>query len=342
MGNMKRVCTTALLLLCTVLLCSVGAKAIPATLQPENIVNTTNQYYTYEEMMTDIAELEAAYPGMFRSQIIGQSAFGRKLPAFSIGNENAPYTLALDSSTHGREYVTSLLSMAQAEDLLKRAQSEPEIATLLEQVQVWTVPMLNPDGVMLSQQGLASVPDEARKADLVLWNGGDEDFTLWKSNGRGVDLNRNQNIEWIPGTTSTSPSSENYPGPYALSEPESIAMHDFLLATQPDLLLNYHSTGSIIFWYGEQTGEELERVEQMANELSELTGYTLMDPAVSKTMGSIKLFFETAFGKPSFTVEVGRSSAPVPISEFPRIWEENKDMIPTLMRMVIQNETIAQ
>lgn len=315
-----------------------GVAVAGSNLQPEmetNIVNTENQYYSYQEMMADINELEERYPDSLRSRTIGKSAFGRNIRMMTIGNPNAELILMVDSATHAREYITTLLSMKQAEDLLQRAQYDDEIAALIERVQIVSIPMLNPDGVMLSQQGLDSVDDQSRHAQLVAWNGGSDDFTLWKANGRGVDLNRNQNIDWIPGTTSTFPSTANYPGPYALSEPESIAIYEVMRQLRPDMQLNYHSTGSIIFWYGEESGERLETVRQQANAIAELTGYTLMDPEVSKTMGSIKLWFNTALGNAGFTVEVGRTSAPVPISEFPRIWEENKEMLPTLMRMII-------
>jgi hypothetical protein len=52
-------------------------------------------------------------------------------------------------------------------------------------------------------------------------------------NGRGVDLNRNFPHQWNPG-------SEEPPGPAPLSEPESRALHDFILAHRPAKIVSLH------------------------------------------------------------------------------------------------------
>jgi hypothetical protein len=52
-------------------------------------------------------------------------------------------------------------------------------------------------------------------------------------NGAGVDLNRNFPHNW-------SPKADEPPGSHALSEPESRALHDFILARRPAKIVSLH------------------------------------------------------------------------------------------------------
>lgn len=57
-----------------------------------------------------------------------------------------------------------------------------------------------------------------------------------RPNARGVDLNRNA-IGWRSGT---KPGDVYYAGASALSEPESLAIHDLVRAVQPTAFVSYH------------------------------------------------------------------------------------------------------
>ncbi len=52
-------------------------------------------------------------------------------------------------------------------------------------------------------------------------------------NARGVDLNRNCGFNWRP-------ECEEPPGPAAWSEPETVALRDFILAFQPAKIVSLH------------------------------------------------------------------------------------------------------
>ncbi|MEO6097677.1 MAG: M14 family zinc carboxypeptidase [Fibrobacteria bacterium] len=80
-------------------------------------------------------------------------------------------------------------------------------------------------------------------------------------NGRGVDLNRNFPHQW-------NPVSEEPPGPAPLSEPESRALHDFILVHRPAKIISLHwalseidadgpqSTGTAVAMWEALTAEE--------------------------------------------------------------------------------------
>jgi hypothetical protein len=78
-----------------------------------------------------------------------------------------------------------------------------------DQVQVWTITSVNPDGA-------------ARGS---------------RTNAHGVDLNRNFPYLWSPRYTNRT---YFWPGPRATSEPETRAMMTFLDRLRPDLLVSLH------------------------------------------------------------------------------------------------------
>ena len=98
-----------------------------------------------------------------------------------------------------------------------------------------------------------------RRADeaetLLRLNGGSSDFTLWKANGRGVDLNVNFQADWGCGAANVRrPGPENYIGPAPFSEPETRALRDLTLALSPDATISFHTKGGEIYWeYGRRT-----------------------------------------------------------------------------------------
>ena len=140
---------------------------------------------------------------------IGKSISGRPIYAVLLG-EGRPTGIA-QYAIHGREWITARLAFEHFRFGLKRGS-------------VWLIPLMNPDGALLSQRGIGSVRDEMRAAFLSGINGG-TDFSLWKANAAGVDLNVNFDADWGEGKRNVfSPAGENYIGPFPFSEPETRAL----------------------------------------------------------------------------------------------------------------------
>ena len=81
--------------------------------------------------------------------------------------------------------------VCQAKHLLKH----PE---LLLDGGIYFIPMTNPDGVRLAQEGAGFIRNKELKKNLLQINGG-PDFSLWKANINGVDLNTNFDARWGQG-----------------------------------------------------------------------------------------------------------------------------------------------
>ena len=112
-----------------------------------------------------------AYTG--EKRVIGRSFDGRALFAFRMG-EGRPLGIAV-YAIHAREWVTALLALEH----LKRS---------VPFGSVWFFRLSTPTAPF-SCRGIESVRPPRREALLSL-NGGD-DFSLWKANAEGTDLNVN-------------------------------------------------------------------------------------------------------------------------------------------------------
>ena len=124
------------------------------------IVNP-NKTYTYTQMGKDIAALKKAYPDLVQVKVIGTSEYGRKIYAVGLGKGSA--NVFINGSHHAREWLTTTLNMYMIEKYAAAYKGNQKISgynakSLLNSSTIWFVPMVNPDGVTLQQQGLKAFP----------------------------------------------------------------------------------------------------------------------------------------------------------------------------------------
>ena len=231
-------------------------------------------------------------------RVIGKSVFGRDIYAVKIG-EGKPVGIA-QYALHGREYITAKLALFHYFYGLEKGTGS-----------IWLVPLTNPDGALLSQTGLASVEDITARSYLPQINGG-EDFSLWKANGRGVDLNVNFDARWGKGAKNTrTVGSENYIGEKPFSEPETQALKAFTQKIKPAYTVSYHTKGEEIYWYFYQPISVCARDKQLALTLSKATGYPLAH--AKNSAGGYKDWCIQKLRIPSFTIETGADEFTHPI-----------------------------
>ena len=200
---------------------------------------------------------------------------------------------------HAREWITARLGMAQIERGLSGGGA-------------WVIPLVNPDGALLCKCGLACVSPRNRSYLRGL-NGG-EDFSLWKANARGVDLNVNFDAHWGSGAKNIRvPASENYIGTSPFCAAESRALRDFTLRIRPQYTISYHTKGEEIYWKFHQPFLRRCRDMRIARALSELTGYPLRD--APRSAGGYKDWCIQRLKIPAFTVEVGADVLSHPLGE---------------------------
>lgn len=229
--------------------------------------------------------------------IIGKSLFARNLYAVKIG-DGTPVGIA-QYGIHGREFVTTKLAFFH-------------YGYGVNVGSFWLIPLVNPDGALLSQVGLDSVPNQKDRERLLALNGGNPDFSLWKANGRGVDLNVNFPARWGKGIKNVRfAGAENYIGEKPFSEKETQALKTFTEKIKPDYTVSYHTKGEEIYWRFHQSTRTCPRDKALAERLSLSTGYPLCDTQGS--VGGYKDWCIQRFKIPSFTVETGKDSLSHPI-----------------------------
>ncbi|MEM9052152.1 MAG: M14 family zinc carboxypeptidase [Bacteroidota bacterium] len=104
-------------------------------------------YDLYEQMMADYA---AEYPEICRYEEFGVLPSGRKLMALVISDnpntvEDEPRFL-YTSTMHGDETAGYILSLRLIKDILCNYPSDPRIANLVDNIEIWINPLANPDG----------------------------------------------------------------------------------------------------------------------------------------------------------------------------------------------------
>lgn len=229
-------------------------------------------------------------------RVIGKSFFGRDIFAVKVG-AGRPVGIA-QYAMHGREYITAQLAFKHYEIGVKRGS-------------LWLLPLVNPDGALLSQRGLSSVEKEEDRVRLLAWNQS-EDFSLWKANGRGVDLNVNFPARWGTGAKNTKKAgAENYIGEKPFSEKETLALKEFTEEIRPDYTVSYHTKGEEIYWYFHQSNDTCPRHLSLAQALANSTGYPLAE--AGNSAGGYKDWCIQNFRIPSFTVEVGKDGLSHPL-----------------------------
>lgn len=304
------------------------------------IVDASKEKYSYSELCEDLAMLAGAYPARFSYESIGQTAAGREIWLCVMGNRNASRQVVVSASLHAREYLTTLLTMRQVEFCLANYATGSyggiPYRELFEDTCFYILPMCNPDGVMIAQEGLDSLPTEEMRAFVrnIFETEGRENgyktlsvfLSQWKANARGVDLNRNYDALWAEYAKGPDrPESHQYKGPAPESEAETQAIVRLINGlANPVAVLCLHTQGQVIYWNCGQTGEIRTQTRAFAERIGESTEYEVVNR--QNNDASLSDWAVLKKGIVSVTVEMGKGKFPMPISQFPLIWMRNYDL----------------
>ncbi|RYZ64393.1 MAG: zinc carboxypeptidase, partial [Proteobacteria bacterium] len=200
-------------------------------------------YHNYAETLSALQALEAANPEYVKLSSIGKSTEGRDLWAVHLnsdqidrdrGNSNKPGAIFMGNH-HAREHLSVEVPLMFAEYLLKN-KTDPRIKRYLDSLDIWIIPMVNPDG-----------------AEFDIATGR---YQTWRKNRSvnfdgtyGTDLNRNYGYQWGTGGSSKDTNSEVYMGKAPFSEPETQAIRDFVSShLNSKVLLTFHTYSELILY----------------------------------------------------------------------------------------------
>lgn len=268
-----------------------------------NIVPTTLPY-TYFLLRQNINLLKNIYP-FLEVETVGKSVLGKNLYVLKLGN--GPKSVFYSGSIHANEYITSILLMKFIEEycsafLSNSKLGEVSIPELYTSVTIYIMPMVNPDGVdLVTNAYINSYP--YIKAQTIAKNFPEIPFPFgWKANIKGVDLNLQFPAMWDKAKEIKceqgfcQPAPRDFVGYGPLTEPEAIAIYNFTLKHDFDLIIAYHTQGQEIYWNFQDIKPEngYEIGQQFAN----LSGYALTDVPYNSSFAGYKDWFIQNYKKP--------------------------------------------
>ena len=305
--------------------------------------------YTYQKMESDIELLKQRYEGV-TSDSIGTTTDGRNLYRRVIGSRDAKKKILVVGAIHAREYITAPLVMRQIKEMFDKREDGDKS---LDEICIEYVPMVNPDGVTISQSGINGLNKEESKKKLQeiidSWSewGLKENqdkynwfLNKWKNNLNGVDINHNFPTQGWPNRADSRkrPCNEFYKGASAGSESETQYLITLVNNENFDAVLNYHTQGQIIYWSNQHAAADvLAKDRAMADIVAAYTGYKLVAPEAdgSKYGTGFKDWLDWEKGIPNVTVEVGIGTSPVPETQIESIWQQNTGVLPDIVKYIL-------
>lgn len=297
----------------------IGQTIVLPSGQGQVIVDTSGDY-GYQELVADLEALQQAYT-VVEVYSIGTSVMGKSIPAIRLGRGTKQ--VFYNAAFHANEWITTPLLMKFVEDYARAYQQGTQlrgydVRALYEQTALWIVPMVNPDGVELVLEGMT--PGHPYYEQLLEWNHGSYDFRNWKANIRGVDLNDQFPAGWEIERERRSPDGpgpKDYVGTAPLTEPEAVAVAEFTDRHPFRLTISFHTQGEEIYWnYRDLEPPESEGIAQ---QFARVSGYRPVK--LTESDAGYKDWFIQDLRRPGYTVEVGRGVNPLPMSQFPGMYD---------------------
>lgn len=254
---------------------SIGRGGHDGDFNSLNFPPSDRKYHTYAQVSEVLYQLAQKNPDVARVQIIGKTIEKRDILALHLNStpealtestSNKPGVIFMGNH-HAREHLSVEVPLMLAEYLLQH-RNDPQITAMLNTRDIWILPMINPDGSEYDIEG--------------------EHYKFWRKNRRinadgsfGVDLNRNYGFKWGTGGSDSDTTSDIYMGSAPFSEPETLAVRDFITEhANTTILLSFHSYSELILypWGHSETPIENQRdfavFKKMAETMATWNHYT--------------------------------------------------------------------
>lgn len=246
--------------------------------------------YMYHERLRRLLDQDG---DKFELWKVASTHFGHPVYAILIGDskKTSKPSVVHTFAIHGNELIGPNYGLDAIEYLL---QNDDERTALLQDFNLWFVPMVNPDGVWLSMR-------RAHASTYGKKNGRNTDGTCEPYAYEGIDIAAN-----FP---------QLYPGDEPVElESETIALMELLASSNTISLLSVHTGGN--GWYTpdlskDETGVLTQLVDGFATSMHEVLGdaeIKRMRP--NSDLGEVRWFFEN-YHFPSFVYEYPKDIAPM-------------------------------
>lgn len=224
-----------------------------------------------EEIEKELKSLTAKYPEISRMFSIGKSTKNRDLWVIKLSrdvgvDDNRPEFKYI-ANMHGDEIVGREMMVKLIKDLLTNYGKDPQITNLLDRVQIYIMPSMNPDGAAASSRG----------------------------NGKYVDLNRD-----FPDF-STNDNKDVTDG----RQPETKAVMDWQKTRKFVLSANFHGGAEVVNYPWDTKAEKFPNeayVKELCLEYAGLTPYINMSTAFKNGITNGYAWYEVNGGMQDWSI----------------------------------------
>ena len=283
-----------------------------------------------------IRQIVETYP-FCRTELLTTTAFQRPIRTLVIGN--GPRKVIYSAAHHANEWITSYVLLKFAEDLAEAIAAKSRIfntdaQTIADAATIYLVPMVDPDGVDLVTGAIG--PDDI---SFELARRLAQDYPTipfpdgWKANLLGVDLNLNYPAGWLTAREIkfsqgfTTPGPRDYVGRAPLNQLETQGLAGYTDFIRPDLVLAYHSQGEEIYWQFKDF--QAPGARELGEVFAQVSGYRLAEAPYESGFAGYKDWFIQQYRRPGYTIEVGSGENPLPLAQFPKIYQDNLGILVT-------------
>ena len=243
------------------------------------------EYHTYDSAVAEITQTALEHSDIVHVDTIGYSVAGRALLAIRISDNPSAHEgepgIRLTGAHHGNEQISLEICLFMMNYLTDNYSTDSYVQGLVDTREIWIIPMVNPDGVVLNQ----------------------------RRNANGVDLNRNYGYMW-EGTGGDS-------APF--SEPETKAIRNHAQDNRFVLGFDYHSTAQYVNYLWDYTpilAQDNDLIVDLAHEYGDSTGYTPINGwSWYQVHGSCQDASYGLEGIIDFTIETPFPADPDPVSQ---------------------------
>lgn len=296
------------------------------------IIDFNKVQYSYSDLISDANILAQTYNKILQYVTIGKSHDNRDIVMLKLGT-GKKYILFC-GGVHGRETVNPIVLLKIAEfyaneyenyntikekfDIMLKSPSDSIenhynrmifgkcVYELLKTYTILMIPLLNPDGYMISLYGYNVIRDQELKKRIKRMG---NNHSEWKYNGRGVDINRNFPCRsWKP----------KGPSDYAASENETKTLIQIFHHYRIRCFIDFHSRGKSIYYYRNSMPQTYnENQLRIAKRLRDVTKYKLTSPdeeiEYGDSGGNTVHYFSERFYRPAITIETVDEDAAFPL-----------------------------
>ncbi|HMB17436.1 MAG TPA: M14 family zinc carboxypeptidase [Candidatus Paceibacterota bacterium] len=219
-------------------------------------------------------------------EVIGQSVEGRDIEVYTYGN-GATHLLFVGGIHGGYEWNSVLLAYRFIDYLENNQEVVPDGLRLS------VIPSANPDGVykVIGEEGRFSMEDALEA----------EDPASGRFNAHEVDLNRNFACKWKP--SSYWRGREVSAGTEPFSEPEAVAIRDYVLDNEVDAGIFWHSQANNVYASECENGVLSETIDIM-NAYAKASGYGAVETFDAYEVTGDAEGWMASVGLPAITVEL--------------------------------------